>query len=222
MPDYTDLPDTAVGIGGVPSGTTVTALRDNPLAIAERATGAPLVVGATQDILARTVISGTPSTVNFTFDGTNYDEIIFRLANIVPATDGANLWLRTSTNGGSTYDSGAANYDWVAREASMQTAPSDALTGDNADAQIVLANGIGSGSGEDGVFGEVRIFAPSLAKKTSVFADLSWRDILDNGATTVLRGTRLSSSDVNAVRFLLSSGNFENGGIISMYGIRNL
>ena len=40
MPDYTDLPDTAVGIGGVPSGTTVTALRDNPLAIAEGAAGA--------------------------------------------------------------------------------------------------------------------------------------------------------------------------------------
>lgn len=43
MPDYTDLPDTAVGIGGVPSGTTVTALRDNPLAIAEGAAGAPRI-----------------------------------------------------------------------------------------------------------------------------------------------------------------------------------
>lgn len=46
MADYTDLPDTAVGVGGTPSGTTVTALRDNPIAIAEGAVGAPRIADA--------------------------------------------------------------------------------------------------------------------------------------------------------------------------------
>jgi hypothetical protein len=41
MADWTNLPNTAVGVGGLPSGTTVTALRDNPVAIAEGAAGAP-------------------------------------------------------------------------------------------------------------------------------------------------------------------------------------
>ena len=41
MADWTTLPNTAVGVGGLPSGTTVTALRDNPVAIAEGAAGAP-------------------------------------------------------------------------------------------------------------------------------------------------------------------------------------
>ena len=50
MADYTDLPDTAVGIGGIPSGTTVTALRDNPIAIAEGAVGAPRIVDAALDV----------------------------------------------------------------------------------------------------------------------------------------------------------------------------
>jgi hypothetical protein len=45
MADWTNLPNTAVGVGGLPSGTTVTALRDNPIAIAEAATGAPIVKG---------------------------------------------------------------------------------------------------------------------------------------------------------------------------------
>ena len=43
MTDWTTLPNAAVGVGGLPSGTTVTALRDNPVAIAEGAPGAPRV-----------------------------------------------------------------------------------------------------------------------------------------------------------------------------------
>ena len=43
MADWTTLPNTAVGVGGLPSGTTVTALRDNPIAIAEGAAGAPKI-----------------------------------------------------------------------------------------------------------------------------------------------------------------------------------
>jgi hypothetical protein len=46
MADFTNLPNAAVGVGGLPSGTTVTALRDNPLAIAEGADTAPRVLGS--------------------------------------------------------------------------------------------------------------------------------------------------------------------------------
>ena len=43
MTDWTDLPNAAVAAGGLPSGETVTALRDNPVSIAEGAAGAPQV-----------------------------------------------------------------------------------------------------------------------------------------------------------------------------------
>lgn len=45
MADWTNLPNAAVGVGGLPSGTTVTALRDNPVAIAQGAAGAPRANG---------------------------------------------------------------------------------------------------------------------------------------------------------------------------------
>jgi len=45
MADWTNLPNQAVGVGGLPSGTTVTALRDNPIAIAQGADGAPRLYG---------------------------------------------------------------------------------------------------------------------------------------------------------------------------------
>jgi hypothetical protein len=49
MADWTTLSNTAVGVGGLPSGATITALRDNPIAIAEGAVGAPRVVDGALD-----------------------------------------------------------------------------------------------------------------------------------------------------------------------------
>ena len=68
MADWTNLPNQAVGVGGLPSGTTVTALRDNPVAIAQGAAGAPRVEDAALDttatnagrdwVLARNALAG--------------------------------------------------------------------------------------------------------------------------------------------------------------------
>ena len=64
MTDYTILSNTAVGVGGLPSGATVTALRDNPLAIAEGTAGAPRVLDAALDATVTT--SGTDWVLNRT------------------------------------------------------------------------------------------------------------------------------------------------------------
>lgn len=54
MTDWTLLSNTAVGVGGLPSGATVTALRDNPIAIAEGAPGAPRVLDGALDTTVAT------------------------------------------------------------------------------------------------------------------------------------------------------------------------
>lgn len=43
MTTWTSISNAAVAVGGIPSSSTVTALRDNPAAMAETATGAPVV-----------------------------------------------------------------------------------------------------------------------------------------------------------------------------------
>lgn len=43
MATWTDISNAAVAVGGIPSSSTVTALRDNPTALAETASGAPVV-----------------------------------------------------------------------------------------------------------------------------------------------------------------------------------
>jgi len=44
MTTWTSILNAAVAVGGIPSSTTVTALRDNPSALAESASGAPVMV----------------------------------------------------------------------------------------------------------------------------------------------------------------------------------
>ena len=44
MTTWTSISNAAVAVGGIPSSTTVTALRDNPSALAEASTGAPVMV----------------------------------------------------------------------------------------------------------------------------------------------------------------------------------
>lgn len=43
MTTWTDISNTSVAVGGIPSSATVTALRDNPSALAETASGAPVM-----------------------------------------------------------------------------------------------------------------------------------------------------------------------------------
>lgn len=43
MTTYSTISNAALAVGGIPSSTTVTALRDNPIAIAESASGAPIL-----------------------------------------------------------------------------------------------------------------------------------------------------------------------------------
>ena len=96
MTDFTDLSNTAVGVGGLPSGATVTALRDNPLAIAEGTSGAPKVQSSALNMKVITA----PGVL------TGLDRVATMLCMASAQTDGegsANVQYRRSTDGGSTW-----------------------------------------------------------------------------------------------------------------------
>jgi hypothetical protein len=105
MADWTNLPNTAVGVGGLPSGTTVTALRDNPVAIAEGAAGAPPVIGnaRSHNLLATATITTSVSSLAIT-DLPEYIEyaiVTNTLFNI--SSSDAVFGLQISDNNGSSY-----------------------------------------------------------------------------------------------------------------------
>ena len=166
--------------------------------------------------------ASTSATLDFTgFDASSYDSYVFILQNVTPST-GAYLLMRTSTDGGSTYDSGSGNYEWA--QHGMINSGSHSLDGITSQTGIHLTASDSTSKDVDttgGVSGRVEVLGPHLAQWTMVNAGLSY--IASNGNRPAIintAGHRESAADVDAVRFLFSSGNIASG-TITMYGLTN-
>jgi hypothetical protein len=170
--------------------------------------------------LLATATPSASATVDFTLTGwTNGDFAAYLVvfSHVAAATDNVELLLRTSTDGGSTFDAGASDYSW-ARWGVTEAATSGA-GGDTADTEIGLDNGIGNAANET-VNGHVLILDPSAAK----YFHATWQVQITTTAGAlefvVGCGRRLAAADVDAVRFLMSSGNIASGEF-RLYGIGN-
>jgi hypothetical protein len=95
MTTYSTISNPSVAVGGIPSSATVTALRDNPIAIAEASSGAPVIAAAwhpydkvtvgdsATGLLYNSAVNGTVSSVvtpNFE-DGWEYRLVIMGLSH---------------------------------------------------------------------------------------------------------------------------------------------
>jgi len=170
-------------------------------------------------VLLDTQTASTSATLDFTssIDGT-YDHYEFHLINLRPATDGVRLYLRTSTDGGSTYDSGASNYTFIL------TGYVNGSVSNNNSASLgttfVALNSptIGNAATES-ISGVVRMYQPSEA----TYTQMNWgvgghSTAVDANFWQNGQGRRQSSADVDAVRFLMSAGNITSG-IVKLYGV---
>ena len=71
MTTWTSISNASVGVGGIPSSTTMTALRDNSAAMAEAATGAPAIFAGWHPVDKLTVGDGKTGIIyDFTNNGT--------------------------------------------------------------------------------------------------------------------------------------------------------
>lgn len=142
------------------------------------------------------------------------------LHSIIPATEGA-LYLRTSTDGGSSFDSGASDYQYVINYVVAGTGTSS-VTQNGAAAQILLAltstNGIGNAASEPGLSGIIRIFRPSDATYCLIRIELVYNDTGGNLRHYTGAGMRKAGANVDAIRFLMASGNITSGHF-ALYGV---
>lgn len=146
-----------------------------------------------------------------------YDEYMVEIIRVVPATDDTFLWMRMSTDGGSTYDSGS-NYQWAGI---FQVAAGGAAQGSTSDTKIVLVQRLSSTASNGGGVGRYRLFDPlDTVGHKFVLGECATRSTSNsnNLSQQTYSGLYMSTSAVNAVQFLMASGNIASG-IIRVYGI---
>jgi len=170
-------------------------------------------------VLLATKTASASATLDFTeFVNATYRLYEFELTNVKPATDGVDFYLRTSTDAGSTYDAGASDYAWGADGTSAASGTQGAASADVA-ITLTTAVKVGNAASEYGVSGGLTLTGAPTA---TIYTEMrgAWTYWNTAGAMVQLSGggARLSAADVDAVRFLFSSGNISSG-VIRMYGI---
>ncbi len=172
--------------------------------------------GATKFLLATKTASAS-ATLDFTeFVNATYHTYEFYLENLIPGTDGDALWIRTSTDGGSTYDSAAGNYDWAQQRAFSGGSVNN---GGGNSTRIEVTGGVGNAANENGVNGLIILHGAALAAHTTLTGQISYTATTGEVTAVNMAGRRNGSTDVDALRFLFSSGNIGSGKI-RMYGLK--
>lgn len=145
-------------------------------------------------------------------DDPNAQEFVFTLANVKPSSDGANLFLRVSDDGGATYEAAGYSYGGVLATAfagvELESFASVSAVG------VLLGVTLGSAAEETGWSGEVRVIRPqdSASKTIIVFSGAGCspvnRLLMTNGA-----GRFNVAGAHDAVQFVMSAGNIASGTI---------
>jgi hypothetical protein len=163
------------------------------------------------------VTADDDATISFTGIDSTYARYVFTFEALRPATDGGALYLLTSTNNGTAYDTGGSDYASSVRYSHGGTLYHD--VNDN-DAFMRLGPGTGNVSSES-VNGTIELHSPSNA---AMFTQVSGRGSYSHTTgivkSFVQAGCRKSAGDVDAIRFKMNSGNITSG-TIRMYGIAN-
>ncbi len=167
-------------------------------------------------VLLSTASASNDTSIDFTsgLDST-YEKYIFDYIDLIPATDGADLYIRTDSSAGASFDSGVSDYRYTL----VESETSIANINSSGAAQIFVHDAIGSASGE-GCSGTIELFNPAGTAQEKVFGIRS-HGTKNNGATNFFNGVGIRSSTaiVNAVRFIMSTGNITSGEF-KLYGVK--
>ena len=177
--------------------------------------------GGAITLLSTQTASGS-ATLDFTssIDST-YDSYFFKFINIHPATNDVTLQVNFSTDGGSSYnvtkttefaaarhtEGGSSNLGYVTNRDLAQETGNQVLNYD-----------VGNLSDED-VCGTLQLFDPSSTTFLKHFISRAvGNGQAEEAQDSFMAGYANTTSAINAVRFVMSSGNIDEG-VIKMYGV---
>lgn len=178
------------------------------------------IAGISAPVLLASKTASASSSLDFTeLDNGTYSRYLFVFKNVKPTTDTADLYVRTSTDGGSTYDAGVSDYTWGVQGTTGSTTTQDASAGSNAGRLTTGAVGLGNAAAEYGLSGEIKLIgAPNTSVYTEYYGYVTYWGQTGFHTRVHVGGARLSAADVDAVRFIMSTGTIASG-TIELYGL---
>lgn len=167
-------------------------------------------------VLIDTQTASSSASINFTTLSTTYKFFKVVILSAVPSTDVVSLGMRTSTDGGSTWDSGVSDYDYtrvIGQSTTTQTVSGSLSYG------LLHASSLGTASNEV-MHAEITLFNPSQPEHTFYRSEATLSDRSSATLTwSSAVGRRTAASDVDAIQFIMSSGNIASG-TFKLYGYK--
>jgi len=207
---------TSVVMDGTPTAPTAAAAT-NTTQVATTAFVLANGSAVLEEVLATTVVSTAVSSIDFTFDDSLYHSVRIEFINLKPTTNNQFIVFKTSTDDGSSFDSGSSDYRYVSygERDDLQGTYTNFSTSDGK--MIVSPRGLGSGTNE-GSSGFLYVMGPSESTYTQILGNSVV--VLSGGMSLVARvaGQRLAASNVNGVQLSFLSGTIASG-TIRMIGV---
>lgn len=217
MTDWTNIADSVLEPGDPVRSVDIIALRDNPIAIAEGASGAP-EMAASQAALA--LLSSASANDDAAIEFTNvfnndYDVYIVQIFGFQPASDNVALIMEFSKDGGTNWIT-TNDYYWVYIR--WRTDGDGTTVDKEAHSNIKIGDDIDNGSTRNLGF-TITLFDPVASLNTPIIYDGILCDINGHFWRVIGSGALNSSDSIDSMRFKTSSGNI-NRGEFYVYGVR--
>ena len=176
--------------------------------------------------IAQGVGDNSANDLNFRLDS-RYQAFQFIGTGLDPATDDSELWCRLSDDNRVSYEAGDSDYSWATRSHQHEDAPTDLLSGDTLDNQIVICSDDGGanqaiGNADD----EGASFMVWVTNHASAIlgTTLMWTASYSNAEATTLQvavsGTGMhelsAAGGDDGIQFLMESGNIVLGTIVQL------
>jgi hypothetical protein len=211
--------------GGVTYGDgstyAVTAAGTSGQVLQSNGASAPSWVTASSSALVFISSATASNSASITFTGlsSTYDVYMVEIINAVASTN-AYLYLRSSSNNGSSYDSSGYMYTSIGSQSSNGNTNNDSSYGTTSFVNVTNNGGpISTTASEGGMSGFVHVMHPAASNYT--FFKVSETHYGGSGQITGFgAGVRTSTTPVNAIQFYFSSGNIASG-TFRLYGISN-
>jgi hypothetical protein len=166
--------------------------------------------------LISTTVASSSATVDFTGLSSTYKDYVVIVNNAVPATDNAALVFRTSTNNGSTYNSGGSDYFSTGTNFGSSAWNYLSVVDDRA---YLNASGQDNTANLGGTSFTMTIVNPASTSNRTVWYLTGYEKGNSEDGAFTRGGSRISvSGGINAIRFFYGTGNIASG-TFKLYGI---